>query len=212
MKIIDVSVPLSDLLPVWPGDPRVKLERVRDIADGANSNVSLLTLRVHSGTHVDAPVHFFPDEKGIESLAIHELIGSCFVSEIPLEIDVVTRKVLDSLQIPSGVRRLLLKTRNSDMWNGDETDFNNEFVGLSEDGAEWVVERGIRVVGIDYLSIAPYKQSRPTHEALLGAGVIVIEGLDLRAVTTGYYSLICLPIKLVGSDGAPARVVLIDEV
>jgi arylformamidase len=212
MRIIDVSLPLTDKLPVWPGDPRVILERVKDIADGANSNVSLLQMRVHSGTHVDAPVHFFPGEKGIEGLVLHELIGPCFVSEIPSEANVVTRKILEGLQIPSGVRRLLIKTKNSYLWTGDETEFSPEFVGLSEDGAEWMVEREIKVVGIDYLSIAPYKQSRPTHEVLLGAEVIVIEGLDLHAVTAGYYSLICLPIKLVGSDGAPARVVLIDEV
>ena len=106
----------------------------------------------------------------------------------------------------------MFKTKNSTFWTSGDTEFRTDFVGLSEDGAQSLVERGIRVVGIDYLSIAPYKQSRPTHETLLKAGMVIIEGLDLHEVTTGYYTLMCLPLKLAGSDGAPARVALIDEV
>ena len=212
MRIIDVSLTLSDKLPVWPGDPRVSLERVRKIEDGANSNVSRLELQVHSGTHIDAPVHFLPGERGVDSISLPELIGPCFVLEIPEDAVTVTREVLDSLYIPTGVTRLLLKTSNSASWDRGDADFNTKFVGLAEDGAKLLVEKGIHLIGIDYLSIAPYKQSRPTHEVLLKAGLVIIEGLDLHAVTTGYYSLICLPIKLAGSDGAPARVVLIDEV
>jgi arylformamidase len=212
MQIIDVSLTLSDKLPVWPGDPRVSLERVHKIEDGANANVSRLDLQVHSGTHIDAPVHFLPGEKGVDSIHLQELIGPCFVLEFPEEVGVISRETFSSQYIPAGVTRLLLKTKNSTFWTENDTEFRTDFVGLAEDGACFLVERGIRVVGIDYLSIAPYKQSRPTHETLLKAGIVIIEGLDLHAVTTGYYSLICLPIKLAGSDGAPTRVALIDEV
>lgn len=212
MRIIDISVTLSNSLPVWPGDPRIKLERVRKIEEGANSNVSRLEMQVHSGTHIDAPIHFLPGEIGVESLSLPDLIGPCYVLEIPEDSGQISRDVLDSLLIPRGVNRLLFRTKNSNQWVSGENEFYTEFIGLTEDGARCLVDRGIRVIGIDYLSIAPYKQSRPTHEVLLKAGVIVIEGLDLHAVNTGYYSLICLPLKLAGSDGAPARVVLIDEV
>lgn len=212
MKIIDISLTMSKDLPVWPGDPRVSLERVRSVESGANSNVSRLEMQVHSGTHVDAPVHFLNGEKGIETLALSDLIGPCYVTETPENSGQVDRELLESLHIPPSVTRLLVKTSNSKLWVSNETEFVPEFIGITEDGAKYLVDRGIRVIGIDYLSIAPYKQSRPTHEILLKASAIIIEGLDLHAVSTGYYSLICLPIKLAGSDGAPARVVLIDEV
>lgn len=212
MRIIDISLTLSNKLPVWPGDPRVSLERVHKIEDGAHSNVSRLEIQVHSGTHIDAPVHFLPGEKGIESIQLSDLIGPCFVLEFPEDVTVINQEILGKQYIPGGVTRLLLKTRNSAFWTADDSEFKTDFVGLAEDGARWLVERGIRVVGIDYLSIAPYKQSKPTHEVLLKAGVVIIEALDLHAVTTGYYSLLCMPIKLAGSDGAPARAALIDEV
>lgn len=212
MQIIDVSLTLSNQLPVWPGDPRVLLERVHKIEDGANSNVSRLDLQVHSGTHIDAPVHFLPGEKGVDSILLPNLIGPCFVLEFPDDVAIINRETLSSQYIPAGVTRLLFKTRNSTFWASGDTEFRTDFVGLAQDGAQSLVERGIRVVGIDYLSIAPYKQSRPTHETLLKAGMVIIEGLDLQQVTTGYYTLMCLPIKLAGSDGAPARVALIDEV
>jgi arylformamidase len=212
MRIIDVSLTLSDKLPVWPGDPRVSLERVRKIEDGANSNVSHLDMQVHTGTHIDAPVHFLQGGTGVDRISLPELIGPCFVVEIPPDSGNITAEILESTHIPSGITRLLMKTSNSGMWERGETEFNTGFVGLAEDGAKLLVSKGIHLVGIDYLSIAPYKQSRPTHEALLKAGMVILEGLDLHAVSTGYYSLICLPLKLAGSDGAPARVVLIDEV
>lgn len=212
MRIIDVSLTLSNQLPVWPGDPQVSLERVHKIEEGANSNVSRLDLHVHSGTHIDAPVHFLPSGKGVDSILLPDLIGPCFVLEFSDDVGIISRETLSSHLIPSGVTRLLFKTKNSSFWTSGDSEFRTDFVGLSEDGAQALVERGIRVVGIDYLSIAPYKQSRPTHETLLKAGMIIIEGLNLQEVTTGYFTLICLPLKLAGSDGAPARVALIDEV
>lgn len=210
MKIYDLTVTIHNGMPVWPGHPAVELERINDMAAGAHSNVSRLSLAVHTGTHVDAPVHFLAGGNGVERLALEVLVGPAYVIELPDSINVVTAAELQAAAIPAGVERVLLKTRNSAGWK-TATEFNPAYVGLSDDGAEYLVERGVRLVGIDYLSIAPYKQSRPTHETLLNAGVVILEGLDLSGIAPGNYTLVCLPLKLAGSDGAPARVVLLDD-
>lgn len=210
MKIYDLTVTIRAGMPVWPGHPGVELARINDMDFGANSNVSKLSLAVHTGTHVDAPVHFLPDGAGVESLSLDILVGPVTVVEFPVDAPVVTAELLEAANIPAGVKRVLLKTRNSSGWE-TSTEFNTAYVGLAADGAKFLVERGIQLVGIDYLSIAPYKQSRPTHEVLLNAGVVVLEGLDLSAVAGGEYTLVCLPLKLKGSDGAPARVILLQE-
>lgn len=208
MRIYDISLTISPSLPVWPGDPNVFLERVSKIEEGANANVSQITMGVHTGTHIDAPFHFLPDGKTVEALQINLLTGRAYVLHLP-EVDVITKTVLESAQIPPRTRRVLFKTRNSDLWLRQVPDFQTDFVGLSADGAEYLVSRGVKLVGIDYLSVAPYKKSRPTHEILLNAGVVIVEGLDLSAVSHGRYTLVCLPLKLAGSDGAPARAILI---
>ncbi len=139
MRIIDVSLTLSDKLPVWPGDPRVSLERVRKIEDGANSNVSHLDMQVHTGTHIDAPVHFLQGGTGVDRISLPELIGPCFVVEIPPDSGNITAEILESTHIPSGITRLLMKTSNSDIWERGDTEFNTGFVGLAEDGAKLLV-------------------------------------------------------------------------
>ncbi len=212
MRIHDITLTLSSTLPVWPGDPSVRIERMKKIEDGANSNVSELQMRVHSGTHIDAPVHFLNESKtSVESISLDQMIGFCVVVEVPDEITEITRSVLESLYLPQGSKRILFKTRNSQYWKINSIEFHPDFVGISEDAAQFLVERGYLLVGIDYLSISPYKRSRPTHEALLKAGVVILEGVDLSRVGEGYYSIFCLPLKLEGSDGAPARVILIEE-
>lgn len=210
MKIHDLTVTIRNGMPVWPGHPAVELERINDMASGAHSNVSRLSLAVHTGTHVDAPVHFLVDGSGVESLSLDVLVGPALVIELPDSVSVVTAEQLQAAKIPMGIKRILLKTRNSAGWK-TATEFNTAYVGLAADGAEYLVERGIRLVGMDYLSIAPYKQSRPTHETLLNAGVVILEGLDLSGIAPGHYTLVCLPMKLGGSDGAPARVVLLED-
>lgn len=208
MRIYDISLTISPSLPVWPGDPNVLLERVAKIEEGANANVSRITMGVHTGTHIDAPFHFLQDGKTVESLPINLLTGRAYVLHLP-EVDVITAAVLESAQIPPRTRRVLFKTRNSDLWAHQVAGFQSDFVGLSADGAEYLVNRGVRLVGVDYLSVAPYKKSRPTHEVLLKAGVVIVEGLDLSTVSQGRYTLFCLPLKLAGSDGAPARAILV---
>ena len=208
MQIYDVSVPISPAMPVWPGDPAVVLEKVSSMDAGAHDNVSRLACGVHTGTHVDAPHHFLNDGRTVETLALDVLVGPAQVIQIPPDVNVVDAGVLENADIPAGITRLLLRTRNSQLWESGDKPFFPGFVGISEDGADWLVRHAIRLVGIDYLSVAPYHQSVPTHRALLSAGIIIVEGLDLSAVNPGGYNLYCLPLKLVGSDGAPARVIL----
>ncbi len=210
MKIHDVTLSISPTLPVWPGDPPVVLEQVSSMDAGAHDNVSRLACGVHTGTHVDAPHHFLNDHRTVESLSLDILVGPARVVQISENIKVVSADVLENAGIPSGTVRLLLKTRNSQLWEQGERNFFTDFVGISADGADWLVQHQIKLIGIDYLSVAPYKQSIPTHRTLLGAGVIIVEGMDLSAVQPGTYQLYCLPLKLAGSDGAPARVILVE--
>jgi len=211
MRYHDVSVTVTSKLVTWPGDPSVELERVEKIEDGANANVSRVAMGVHTGTHVDAPFHFIEDGTTAETLPLDVLLGSVQVIDLGDQVSVITKEVLQQAKMIHGVSRILLKTRNSSIWTRGETEFQTDFVGIDASGAEYLVEKGVQLVGIDYLSIAPYKQSRPTHKILLGARVIIIEGLDLSQVDAGVYELVCLPVKLGGSDGAPARVILIEE-
>jgi len=209
MKIYDITLPISPNMPVWPGDPPVVLERVSSMDAGAHDNVSRLACSVHTGTHVDAPHHFLNDHRTVEALSLDVLTGPAHVIQIPEDVDLITADVLEKAAVPSRASRLLLKTRNSRFWERREREFVMDFVGISVDGAEWLVRIGVKLVGIDYLSIAPYKHSIPTHQVLLEPGIVILEGVDLSAVAPGSYTLYCLPLKLAGSDGAPARVILI---
>lgn len=210
MRVFDISVPISPDLPVWPGDPAIELERIANIAEGANANVSRLACGVHVGTHVDAPVHFVEGAASIESLPLDRLLGRAYVAEFG-EIDVIDDETLDSVNIPAEVSRLLFKTQNSAFWSESPHSFHEDFIAIDARGAQWLTDRGVHTVGVDYLSVAPFGDSVPTHTILLEAGVVIIEGLNLSGVDTGWYSLYCLPLKLVGSDGAPARAVLLQE-
>ncbi len=211
MKIFDISLPISPDLPVWPGDPPVVLERVRTRSEGSASNDSRIACSVHSGTHVDAPLHFIDQGASVEHLPLDILVGPAALVEVP-EADIITQEILENQPLPEETKRLLIKTRNSALWQDATQAFNPDFVALDSQAARWVVDRGIRLIGVDYLSVQLFNDKDPTtHRVLLEAGVVILEGLDLRAVKPGNYKLICLPIKLVGSDGAPARTILIEE-
>jgi len=211
MKIWDISLTISPNLPTWPGDPKAVIERVSAISDGANANVSRMDMGVHTGTHVDAPLHFIDGSSAVEAMNLEVLIGPARVVQVADDVNVIDREVLEKLELPAGTTRVLFKTRNSKYWASQVREFQTDFVGIDESGSKFLVEKGIRLVGVDYLSVAPYKQSRPTHQILLGANMVIVEGLDLSAVQPGEYQLICLPLKIEGSDGAPARAVLIQE-
>jgi arylformamidase len=211
MKIFDITLTISPNMPVWPGDPNVVLELIESMDKGAHANVTRLDMSAHAGTHVDAPHHFLNNGLTVETLALDVLTGPALVVRLADELDRITAEALEAANIPVGTRRLLLRTRNSDLWQRGEKEFFTGFVGISADGAEWLTRRGVRLVGIDYLSIAPYKQSEATHKILLGAGIVLLEGADLHKVQPGAYELFCLPLKLFGSDGAPARAILIQD-
>jgi arylformamidase len=208
MHIYDITLTLSPEIPTWPGDPPLILERFDKLENGDNTNTTHIQMSAHTGTHVDAPYHFLATGKGVDQLSLKILTGRVYVLHLP-QVKLITSELLQKAEIPPRTRRLLIKTDNSNLWSKGVREFQTDFAALSEDGAEHLVKRGVKCVGVDYLSVAPYKQSRPTHEILLKAGVVIIEGLDLSTVTQGRYMLYCLPLKIRGADGAPARAILV---
>ncbi len=209
MTIYDITLTISPNMPIWPGDPAVELTQVASMDQGESVNISHLSFGLHTGTHVDAPHHFLNDHRTVETLALDVLTGPCYVLHLADEIATISADVLEAADLPLGVPRLLFRTRNSYIWTSRLTEFQTSFVAVALDAAEWLVQRGIKLVGVDYLSVAPYTDSHPTHETLLKAGVIILEGINLSDVPQGHYDLYCLPLKIAGSDGAPARTILI---
>jgi arylformamidase len=201
-KLHDISVPIRAGMHVYDGNPGFRLELVSSIAAGASANVSRLDLGVHNGTHVDAPAHFIDGGPATESLDLETLIGPAYVADATAVSGDLDAEALGSVQFPSDITRILYKTSNSRLWSRDK--FSRDFVRLTGSGARFLIERGIRLVGIDYLSIGDAE----AHQELLSARVIALEGLDLGEVAPGKYELICLPLRLEGSDGAPARAIL----
>ena len=206
-SIIDISLPLDSSLPIWPDSTGVAVERVRDLNKGDCVNNSHLSCDVHAGTHIDAPLHHLADGASVDQIALTDLIGEVYVIEL-LHTEIITREILEGLPLPGNAQKLLIKTRNSRLWEGKSNVFNPSYVALTPDAAEWIVDSGIRLIGIDYLSVEPFNTGSQTHKILLNAGVIILEGLNLFHVHPGTYELICLPIKLIGAEGAPARVIL----
>ncbi len=205
MKLIDVTVPLDATLPTYPNNTPFSLEPIKRLSRGDSSNVSTLHMSAHTGTHVDAPRHFFDNGPGVEALALDILIGRVRVIQVTSRAG-ISAEDLAKEDLSEDVR-ILIKTRNSQLWGTAE--FRTDYVGVTESGARHLVAHGIKLVGVDYLSVEPFKTpGAPAHHVLLGAGTIVLEGLDLRDVEPGIYDLYCLPLRVVGSDGAPARVVL----
>ncbi|MEZ0284450.1 MAG: cyclase family protein [Thermoleophilia bacterium] len=206
MAWIDVSVPVRTGMVVYDGDPEVRIERVMEIARGDLANLSRMELGTHTGTHVDPPLHFVDGGAGVDRLPLDVLVGPAVVADArgaPGDIDAAA---LAALGVPPGTERLLLRTRNGDLW--DRGAFTRDYAGVADDAARDVVAMGVRLLGIDYLSIAPSADPAPTHRTLLEAGVVVVEGLDLRAAPAGTYELVCLPLRIEGADGAPARALL----
>jgi len=202
-KWIDISVPIKENMVHWPGDPAVRIRCRRSIRKGDSCNVSELSLGSHTGTHIDAPRHFFERAQGIDKLALEVLIGPSRVIAIR-NAQSITKAELKQCAIRPG-ERILFKTRNSrKRWMNRR--FDKNFVYLAQDAAQFLVEKKIRLLGIDYLSIGVSSQGgAAVHRLLLGSGVVVIEGLDLSVVEPGKYDLICLPLRLAGADGAPVR-------
>ena len=203
---IDVSVPLRSGMVHWPGDPPASITRALDMNHGAACNVSQLSLGAHTGTHMDAPVHFFSNGAGIDTMPLDATIGPARVLAIA-DPTAVTVAELQTQHIARG-ERILFKTRNSARsWVNDL--FIEDFVYIAHEAAQYLAQIGVQIVGVDYLSVGGYHIDGPeTHHALLGAGIWIIEGLDLSAIAPGTYDLICLPLRILGADGSPARAVL----
>jgi arylformamidase len=205
---IDVSVAIRDGMAHWPDNPPIRVERMLDMSHGAAANVSKLSLGVHTGTHVDAPVHFDPRAAGVDKIPLDALFGPARVIAIKDPREITVRE-LAAAKLKAG-ERILLKTKNSPRAWKQWAKFDERAVHLTGDAARLLAEREVLTVGIDYLSVGGYAagNGEEVHHALIGAGVWIIEGLDLSKVPAGPCDLICLPIKLAGADGAPARAIV----
>ena len=210
MRIIDITLPISPEAIVWPGDPPIDATQVLHMARGDVCTLTRVAMSAHTGTHLDAPAHFILGGGTVESLDLNVLIGPALVVDVG-EVEQVTAVILQNLDIPPGTERLLIKSTNSARWEAGETAFYEKYVAIEADAAQWLVDQGVKLVGVDYLSVAPYHDLITTHKILLGAEVIAVEGLNLHDISPGQYQLICLPIKIAGSDGAPVRAVLQTE-
>jgi arylformamidase len=205
-RFIDVSVLLAPGLATYPGNPPFEMTAVHRIADGHSSNNSRLVMGTHTGTHVDAPLHFFDGRPGVEAMALELLIGRARVIDLPHR-GGITEEHLAAAGLREDLR-VLLRTPNSALWNTTEG-FRTDYTYLTEEAAKFLVAQGVKVVGVDYLSVEQYKKAgAPAHKALLGNGLIIIEGLNLSEADAGQYEMYCLPLRLAHGDGAPARVVL----
>jgi arylformamidase len=207
MKTYDISVPIRGGMPVYEGDPGVEVAAWSSMEKGDASNVSYLHFGAHTGTHVDAPAHFIEGAARLDSLSLDVLIGPARVIRVPEDATEIDLEFLQSCELEQ-VERVLFHTRNSALW---EQGFRKDFTHLLPEAAEWLVSRGIKLVGTDYLSIEKFHSGHHrTHLALLSKGVVIVEGLNLSDVPAGDYELICLPLRIAGGagDGAPARAVL----
>jgi arylformamidase len=206
MHIYDITAPLSSSLHVYPGDPEIAITPVARLQWGDAANVSRLVLSSHTGTHLDAPRHFFEEGIAIDDLDLRLLMGPARVCAFPQATAHLTADDLRPLDL-AGTQRLLLQTPNAALW--EKTGFQTNYIALTESAAHLLVEMGVRLVGIDYLSVDAFeRQDFPVHRTLLGAGVLILEGLDLRAVLPGDYELVALPLLLQHGDGAPVRAIL----
>ncbi len=210
MRIHDISVPITSSMPTWPGDPAVTIEPASRIEKGDHSNFSRLSFGNHIGTHIDPPIHFIPGGKTVDQLDLSALYGPARVIDMTHIKYAITQKELEAAKLDRNEIRILFKTRNSLLWT--EPGFQKDYVAFTQDAAQWLVDRGVKLVGIDYLSAELFTSPEPlAHRALLGAGIIIVEGLNLREIEPKSYTLACLPLLIKDGDGAPARAILIEE-
>jgi arylformamidase len=208
LYIIDVSVTISEEVITFPGDPAPRILPVYRMERGDAYDLTKLDLGAHAGTHVDAPSHFIPEGSTADAVPLDVCIGRAFVADLA-GLDAIDAQSLNK-SVPPEASRILLRTKNSGFWAHKR--FRPDFCYLTPDGAQWVDEHDVRLVGIDYLSIeTPRSVDHPVHKLLLKRGVVVVEGLNLQAVREGWYTLLLLPLKIKGIDGAPARAVLLDD-
>jgi arylformamidase len=206
-RIFDISMAVESGGLVYPGNPEIRIDLQQAIAQGAGANVSRLEFGSHTGTHVDAPRHFFDDGAGVDALPLDVLMGPALLVAMPPDLMAVSADALRAYDL-THVSRVLIRTRNSGFIR--EREFRRDFTYLAPDGAAYLVEQGVKLVGVDYLSVEQFHSGHHrTHRTLLERGVVIVEGLDLSEPPPGVYELRCLPLRLAGLDGAPARAVLL---
>ncbi len=211
MKILDISVPISETMPIWPGDPTFHQRAVLRLENGDICDLTEFSMCAHCGTHLDAPAHFVPRGTNTAAIPLERLIGPANVVFFP-EASVITAALLESVRPLIREKRVLFKTKNSSFWSSDPQHFREDFCALSEDAAEWLAAHDIQLAGIDYVSIESYASvNGAVHKKLLNNNVIILEGLNLAGVSPGSYQLVCLPIALDNVEGAPCRAVLIEK-
>lgn len=209
-KVYDITLTIAPELTRYGGDNPAKVKHTVMQHEHLTAQVTDIDLRVHTGTHVDAPVHFIPGGGDVASLPLNALIGRCVVLAVPDEVEVITAPFLDGCaETLAGHTRVLFKTKCSRWWDDPAHEFRTDYVYLDASGAQWLVAHGFVLVAMDYLSVDSWADAaQPAHVILLTAGVVAVEAVDLRAVPPGEYELICLPLKIAGSDGSPCRAVL----
>lgn len=205
-EFIDITYPVSGNLPIWPESIGYKATWHLRLEDGAANNLTSINIDCHTGTHLDAPIHFIKGGKTIDQLDLMKLIGHAEVIEIRGKKS-ITASDLEKV-VPPNCKRLLLKTDNQEYWKKNLQEFQKDFCSIDAGGAQWIVDQGIGLIGIDYLSIQRFYDGPETHQILLLAEVVIVESLNLQYVPPGRYELICLPIKLEGLEGAPVRAIL----
>ena len=212
MVLHDISLPIGSDLLTWPGDPAAEVVPRKQISRGDPANVSELRVGTHTGTHVDPPVHFVEGTAGIDRVSLDVLFGQAVVADARGLRGALGPVELDGLGVPDGTERLILRTDNSDIWRRLPTTFPDEYVCLSPEGAKWVVASGLRLIGVDFLSIEQKgAEGHPAHVELLTNGVVIVEGLNLGDIAPGQYTLACLPLRIKDGDGGPARAMLIES-
>lgn len=208
MEIIDITIPLSPRTPVWEGDKGITIKQDVFKGDASDFNISRVEMGVHAGTHIDSPFHLYNHGSTVDEIPLEVLIGPATVVEIPSDRTIINSEALLSNGFKPGVERLILKTCNTEYWTQDPYRFHKEYIGIDTEGAEFLVSQGVKLVGIDYFSASPMSDLVRPHEILLEAGVVILENAYLMDVLPGEYQLICLPLKLQGTDGAPVRAIL----
>ncbi len=210
-RIIDITVPVGPGMLTYPGDPVVSVERISDMADGDVSNLSIISMSTHAGTHVDPPIHFVADGVTIDRVPLDTLIGPAHLIDMR-GIATIGPRELENAELPANTERVLFLTDWSARWAEVSPAFPDVYTALSPDGARWLVNRGVRLVGTDFISIEGTEDPTfPVHRTLLGANVAIVEGLDLREAVPGPYTLWCLPLKIRDGNGGPARAVLVSD-
>jgi arylformamidase len=206
-RIYDISVPIRSGGLVYPGNPEIEITLQQAVAKGAGANVSFIRFGSHTGTHADAARHFFDDGQTVDKIPLERLIGPALLLSFPDDLRSVSAADLSNHDL-KGRKRVLIRTRNSALLSQKE--FVRDYTYLAPDGAQYLVDNGVELVGVDYLSIEQFHSGHhKTHRILLERSVVILEGLDLSVPAPGEYELICLPLRIEGCDGAPARAVLI---